>query len=208
MMDPGSPVKPKRPRPLMLDVHVPAESRSYPVVIGRGAIGRLGAELQQRLGRTGAAVAVVTDTTVAPLHGAMVQANLEAQGFTVVPIVIPAGEANKTTGTLLEVLGSMIVNGMGRRDAVVALGGGVVGDLSGLAAAMFFIYALLLVGRGLPFWLGTALFVTAFVLLFQYTQRRADGRRRRGIVVALACGVITSAVVTVVFEQLFYVRLP
>jgi 3-dehydroquinate synthetase len=67
----------------------------------------------------------------------MVQANLEAQGFTVVPIVIPAGEAHKTTGTLLEVLGAMIVSGMGRRDAVVALGGGVVGDLSGLAAAMF-----------------------------------------------------------------------
>jgi putative tricarboxylic transport membrane protein len=77
-----------------------------------------------------------------------------------------------------------------------------------LAATMFFVYALLLVGRGLPFWLGTALFVTAFVLLFQYAQRRADGRRGRGIAVALACGVITAAVVTVVFEQLFYVRLP
>ncbi len=137
MTEPGSPVRPKPPRPLKLDVHVPAESRSYPVLIGRGAISRLGAELQQRLGRTGAAVALVTDTTVAPLLGAMVQANLEAQGFSVVPIVIPAGEAHKTTGTLLEVLGAMIVSGMGRRDAVVALGGGVVGDLSGLAAAMF-----------------------------------------------------------------------
>ena len=137
MTEPGSPARSKRPRPLMLDVHVPAERRSYPVLIGRGAIGRIGAELQQRLGRTSAAVALVTDTTVAPLLGAQVQANLEAQGFTVVPIVIPAGEAHKTTGTLLEVLGAMIVSGMGRRDAVVALGGGVVGDLSGLAAAMF-----------------------------------------------------------------------
>ena len=135
-MTESGPTKTKRPRPLVLDVHVPAESRSYPVLIGRGAITRIGTELQQRLGRTGT-VALVSDTTVSSLHGATVQANLEAAGFTVVPIVIPAGEAHKSTGTLLEVLGAMIVSGMGRRDAVVALGGGVVGDLSGLAAALF-----------------------------------------------------------------------
>ena len=77
-----------------------------------------------------------------------------------------------------------------------------------LAAAMFFVYALLLVGRGLPFWLGTALFVTAFVFIFQRAQRRAQGTLVRGFGVALACGVITAAVVTLTFEQLFYVRLP
>ena len=77
-----------------------------------------------------------------------------------------------------------------------------------LAAGLFFVYALLLVGRGLPFWLGTALFVATFVFLFQYARRRASGSRGRGIVVALACGVLTSAVVTLLFEQLFYVRLP
>jgi hypothetical protein len=77
-----------------------------------------------------------------------------------------------------------------------------------LAAAMFVVYALLLVGRGLPFWLGTALFVTAFVFLFQRTQRKAAGQAVRGFVVALTCGVLTAAIVTFVFEQLFYVRLP
>jgi putative tricarboxylic transport membrane protein len=77
-----------------------------------------------------------------------------------------------------------------------------------LAAAMFFVYALLLVGRGLPFWLGTALFVTAFVFLFQYAQRKAHGKTTRGIVVALACGVLTAVAVQLVFEDLFYVRLP
>ena len=77
-----------------------------------------------------------------------------------------------------------------------------------LAAAMFFVYALLLVGRGLPFWFGTALFVTAFVFVFQYIGRKTDGKVARGFVVALACGVITSFIVTLVFEQLFYVRLP
>ena len=73
---------------------------------------------------------------------------------------------------------------------------------------MFFVYALLLVGRGLPFWFGTALFVTAFVFLFQYAHRKAAGRLFRGVIVALACGVLTALIVTLVFEQLFYVRLP
>jgi cation transport ATPase len=77
-----------------------------------------------------------------------------------------------------------------------------------LAAAMFFVYALLLVGRGLPFWFSTALFVAAFVFVFQYRERKAKGATVRGIVVALACGVITALAVTLVFEQLFYVRLP
>ena len=77
-----------------------------------------------------------------------------------------------------------------------------------LAAGLFFVYALLLVGRGLPFWLGTALFVTTFVFLFQHAKRKADGRIARGVIVALACGGLTALVVTLVFEQLFYVRLP
>ena len=77
-----------------------------------------------------------------------------------------------------------------------------------LAAGMFFVYALLLVGRGLPFWLGSALFVSAFVFLFQHARRKAAGQVVRGTVVALACGILTSLAVTYVFEQLFYVRLP
>ena len=77
-----------------------------------------------------------------------------------------------------------------------------------LAVALFVIYALLLVGRGLPFWLGTALFVTAFVFVFQFGQRKASGSIGRGALLAIACGVVTSAVVTYLFEHLFYVRLP
>ena len=77
-----------------------------------------------------------------------------------------------------------------------------------LGAGLFLVYALLLVGRGLPFWLATAVFVTTFVYLFQYTQRKAAGTAVRGFVVALACGVVTAGAVTLLFEQLFYVRLP
>ena len=75
-----------------------------------------------------------------------------------------------------------------------------------LAVALFFFYAAGLVGRGLPFWLGTAAFVAGFVFLFQ----RAAGRptNARAIVFSIVCGVLTAVIVTLAFEQLFYVRLP
>ena len=118
-------------------------------------------------------------------------------------------------GTLLAVLGGALMLRSWRRaqragwDAAEA-DDTVYAPRSGfaLAAGMFFVYALLLVGRGLPFWLGTALFVTAFVFVFQHVERRAAGTAVRGLVVALACGILTALVVTVVFERLFYVRLP
>lgn len=80
-----------------------------------------------------------------------------------------------------------------------------------LATAMFFAYALLLVGRGLPFWFGTALFVAAFVFVFRRADRMsgdATGSNRGDVMLAVTCGGVTAAVVTLVFEQLFFVRLP
>jgi putative tricarboxylic transport membrane protein len=80
-----------------------------------------------------------------------------------------------------------------------------------LATAMFFIYALLLVGRGLPFWLATALFVTAFVFTFRRADRMsgtATGTNRGDAILAIICGIATAVVIPLVFEQLFFVRLP
>jgi putative tricarboxylic transport membrane protein len=80
-----------------------------------------------------------------------------------------------------------------------------------VATAMFFAYALLLVGRGLPFWLGTALFVAAFVFVFRRADRMSGdttGTHRSDAILAITCGVATAVIVTLVFEQLFYVRLP
>jgi putative tricarboxylic transport membrane protein len=82
------------------------------------------------------------------------------------------------------------------------------GSSFALATGLFFVYGLLLVGRGMPFWLATALFVTTFVFLFQHPERKASGKVARGLVVALACGALTALLVTLLFEQLFYVRLP
>jgi Tripartite tricarboxylate transporter TctB family len=80
-----------------------------------------------------------------------------------------------------------------------------------LATAMFFAYALLLVGHGLPFWLGTSLFVTTFVYVFRRADRVAEGtpvQTRKDARLALTCGVLTALVVSQAFEKLFYVRLP
>jgi hypothetical protein len=118
-------------------------------------------------------------------------------------------------GTLLAALGGMLMLRSWRRAQRIGWNAAAPDDTDyaprssfTLATGMFFVYALLLVGRGLPFWLCTALFVTTFVFLFQYTLRRAAGKVTRGFAVALACGVLTSLIVTLLFEQLFYVRLP
>ena len=118
-------------------------------------------------------------------------------------------------GTLLALLGGVLVLRSWRRAQRIGWDAAEGDDTNyaalssfALATAMFFVYALLLVGRGLPFWLGTALFVSTFVFLFQYAKRKTDRRVARGIIVALSCGGLTALIVTLVFEQLFYVRLP
>ncbi len=126
----------KRPKPLALDVRVPVEDQSYPVIVGPGSLDRLGAELRQRL--AGARnVAVISDTNVEPLYGARARKSLSDAGLNPITITIPAGEASKCSTVLFDVIEQLLRSGMGRRDAVVALGGGVVGDLGGLAAALF-----------------------------------------------------------------------
>lgn len=82
--------------------------------------------------------------------------------------------------------------------------------VGGLAVAIILclVYGAGLIGRGLPFWLATALFVFAFITYFEYPERRRAGTVRRGLVRALVVGVLTAAAVTYVFEDLFLVRLP
>jgi Tripartite tricarboxylate transporter TctB family len=77
-----------------------------------------------------------------------------------------------------------------------------------LVFALCLFYGLVLVGRGVPFWLATFLFVTGFVLILEYPKRRERGQLGRGVAMALVYGVATSAVVSTVFEHIFLVRLP
>ena len=77
-----------------------------------------------------------------------------------------------------------------------------------LATALSLVYTLVLVGHGLPFWLVTVLFVFVFMLLFYLPERRARGETLRGVVLSAVVAIATSAVVTLMFERVFLVRMP
>jgi len=108
--------------------------RSYPIHIEAGAIERAG-ELMDPLGGR-PTVAVVADETVAELHLPRLRASLEAAGRRVEPIVLPPGEATKSWAFLERVTERLLELGVERGDHIVALGGGVIGDLAGFAAAI------------------------------------------------------------------------
>jgi 3-dehydroquinate synthase len=86
---------------------------------------------------------LISDTNVGPLHGARVRAALERRGATVSYFEVPAGEISKSLGTVAEVAEALAHAGLGRRSALLALGGGVVGDFTGFVASIFM--------RGVPY---------------------------------------------------------
>ena len=110
-------------------------SRSYDVLIGSGLLPRLGEETV-KLGNV-KTVCIVSDSNVWPLYGETAKSSLEYAGFCVVSFVFPAGEASKNGFTYLELLNYLAENQLTRSDLIVALGGGVVGDLAGFAAASY-----------------------------------------------------------------------
>ncbi|MBQ3147000.1 MAG: 3-dehydroquinate synthase [Oscillospiraceae bacterium] len=110
-------------------------SRSYCVHIGDGLLTALGKEAAAVI-KPGKA-AIISDSNVWPLYGKEATKSLEKAGFETVNFVFPAGEASKTSAVYLEVLNFLAENHITRSDCVIALGGGVVGDLTGFAAATF-----------------------------------------------------------------------
>lgn len=109
--------------------------KPYTVKIGSGLLPTLGAEIAA-LGGT-KTVAIVSDSNVWPLYGITAQKSLEDAGFTVCSFVFPAGESSKCGETYLQLLNFLAEHHLTRTDWMVALGGGVVGDLTGFAAGTF-----------------------------------------------------------------------
>ena len=119
----------------MPTITVPLGNRSYPIYIERGLISRLGPLLRETLGKC--AVMIVTDDNVAPLYLGSVKATLEAAGFQTHSVVLPHGEPTKCLASLTRLYDELCAAGLTRKDAILALGGGVMGDLAGLAAATY-----------------------------------------------------------------------
>ena len=110
-------------------------SNKYNVLIGKGILSDIG---QQLLHIHAPCVAVIiSDSNVWPIYGATVQSNLEAAGYSVLHYEFPAGESSKNPQTYLSILNFLAENKVTRSDMIIALGGGVTGDMAGFAAATY-----------------------------------------------------------------------
>lgn len=107
----------------------------YEVVIGTGLLGQIADRVAQVA--PAACYAIIADATVAALYGPGVEASFERSGLRATRFTIPAGESHKTRATWGEVTDAMLAAGLGRDSCVVALGGGVTGDLAGFVAATY-----------------------------------------------------------------------
>src|SRR5574340_1307249 len=124
----------------MLSLTVELEERSYPIHIGANLLGRpelILPHLPQKQ------VAVITNVTVAPLYLDLLSSGLADHGVSVLPVILPDGEAYKNSATLNQIYDALLAHRCERKTTLIALGGGVIGDLAGFAAATYL--------RGVPF---------------------------------------------------------
>ncbi|RWE72837.1 3-dehydroquinate synthase [Mesorhizobium sp.] len=115
-------------------VEVGLGDRAYDILIGSGLLARAGEEIARRLPRTRAAI--VTDENVAAAHLDTLKAGLEKGGIQSAGITLPAGEKTKSFAHLEQVVDGVLAAKLERRDVVIALGGGVIGDLAGFASGI------------------------------------------------------------------------
>ena len=124
----------------MITVTVDLGQRAYPIHIGPALIDRTDLFEPHIRGKS---VAIVTNQTVAPLYLARLEATLASLGKTVIRIVLPDGEVHKTWETLNRIFDKLLAERADRKTTLIALGGGVIGDMTGFAAASYM--------RGVPF---------------------------------------------------------
>ncbi len=127
--------------PALNRVPVVLGERSYDILIQSGILSQIGRILQKlrRPGRVG----IITNPVVKPLYGRVVQRSLQQAGFSPFFIMVPDGEQAKTVKWLANIVDGLIQHRMERQDCLVALGGGVTGDVAGFAASSYL--------RGIPF---------------------------------------------------------
>jgi 3-dehydroquinate synthase len=119
----------------MEKITVNTKSRSYTVDIAGGNL--LSEPTREMFCTNAQKIAIITDENVDKYYGGKIRTNLESLGFSAVKYVFPSGESSKTLNTFGEILGFLAENGLTRTDAVLALGGGVTGDIAGFAAASY-----------------------------------------------------------------------
>ncbi|MBO9607559.1 MAG: 3-dehydroquinate synthase [Paenibacillaceae bacterium] len=121
----------------MRELTVDLGERSYPIYIGEGILSGIAGIFAQHGIKTASPLLIVTDTNVAPLHLDGVAESLRGAGYTLATAIVPAGEKSKSLRQLEEIVTVALENGLDRKSTVIALGGGVVGDLAGFVAATY-----------------------------------------------------------------------
>jgi 3-dehydroquinate synthase len=116
-------------------IEVELTANPYPIVIGAGGLSRLGALIRERGFKAGTKVLLVTNPVVDEHYGAAALASLEAAELVATALVIEAGEDQKTPATVALIHDATFARKLERGSLIVALGGGVVGDMAGFAAA-------------------------------------------------------------------------
>ena len=115
-------------------VHVPLGERSYDILIGPGLMARAGGEITSRI--KGRRAAIVTDENVGARYLDGLMDSLQTDGIEAVSVTLPAGEKTKSFDYLTKVCDVLLEARIERNDTVIALGGGVIGDLTGFAAGI------------------------------------------------------------------------
>ncbi|MCL2827141.1 MAG: 3-dehydroquinate synthase [Oscillospiraceae bacterium] len=110
-------------------------NRAYNIYIGQGILSRSGDLIREIF--SGKRAALLSDETVWAIYGQTIMASLEQMGITAIPILLPPGEASKSLSNLESVLEQMAAARLTRSDLLIALGGGVIGDLGGFAASVY-----------------------------------------------------------------------
>ncbi|MBQ7895617.1 MAG: 3-dehydroquinate synthase, partial [Oscillospiraceae bacterium] len=110
--------------------------KEYEVIIGKGILDTAGERIKALCPKAEKA-AIISDDNVAPLYLERLEKSLEEQGLELCSFVFPHGEASKNGATYMEILSFMAQNHISRSDIAIALGGGVVGDITGFAAATY-----------------------------------------------------------------------
>jgi shikimate kinase/3-dehydroquinate synthase len=119
---------------------VQTATQAYPIYVGYGLLDRLGAKMKEA-GLSGTAI-IISDENVFPLYGSQVEGILKTAGYAVSHFVVPSGEETKSMGYVVRIYDSLVEHRAQRDDIIIALGGGMVGDLAGFVAATFL--------RGMP----------------------------------------------------------
>src|SRR5258705_7305873 len=120
-----------------VQVRFPARKQAYEIKIGKGLVAELGNEVRACLGPDVGRVALISNKTVFDLFGKVAARSLKESNFEVSHWLMKEGEQNKSLRSLEQALTFLSRSGLERNDCVVALGGGVVGDLAGFAAATY-----------------------------------------------------------------------